>query len=60
MITENLPTLKIHKFKTQQQYESAKERGLIGDNDFVLIPDEPQEDELTILYCGDATTNITE
>ena len=40
MITENLSTLKIHKFKTEAQYEKALESGQINDTDICLAPDD--------------------
>jgi hypothetical protein len=37
---ENLSTLKIHKFKTQEQYEEAKVQGLVADSDISLVVDD--------------------
>jgi hypothetical protein len=41
--TENLPTLKINKLKTQEQYNKAKENNKINDNELYLVPDETEE-----------------
>ena len=48
MITENLSTLKIHKFKTEAQYEKALESGQINDTDICLAPDDNTEINLHI------------
>ena len=39
MITENLSTLKIHKLKTQEQFDKAKDANTLEDNAFYLIPE---------------------
>ena len=39
MKAENLSTLKIHKFKTQTQYETAKNQGSVADTDICLVQD---------------------
>lgn len=43
MKTENLPTLKINKLKTQEQYDKAKENNKINDNELYLVPDKTEE-----------------
>lgn len=48
--TTNVSTLKIHKFKTVEQYESAVEQGAVTETDICLI-----DEDFQILYCGTST-----
>ena len=52
MITEKISTLKIHKFKTKEQYHTALENGQVNATDLCLTP----EDEVVDLTSAQTIT----